>query len=75
MLLTVAFAAVSLPSRPVFADISFPARLGVEEKAPGDYAITFTLPTVAGRVLRAEPTLPATCSDLTKRWLTKSPQN
>jgi len=52
---------------PVTADVVFPARLDVVETNPGTYDITFTLPFVQGRVLRAEPSMPPTCRDATPR--------
>jgi hypothetical protein len=52
---------------PVTADVVFPARLDVVETAPGSYDVTFTLPFVEGRVLRAEPSMPPTCRDATPR--------
>jgi len=45
----------------------FPARLLLEETEPGIYRMTFTLPVVEGRRLRAEPVLPPICHDLTER--------
>jgi len=51
----------------VDADVAFPARLTLEETAPGTYEVIFTLPIVEGRKLRAEPLLPPTCRDLTER--------
>jgi hydrogenase/urease accessory protein HupE len=50
-----------------FADIAFPARLDVAEREPGIYEITFSLPIVEGRKLRAQPLMPPTCSDVTPR--------
>ncbi len=46
---------------------AFPARLLMEETEPGIYKMTFTLPVVEGRRLRAEPVLPPICRDLTER--------
>ena len=43
------------------ADIAFPARLDVTEGEPGVYEVSFTLPIVEGRKLRAEPRLPPSC--------------
>lgn len=50
---------------PTAADIVFPARLDVVETAPGRYDVTFDLPLVQGRLLRAEPSLPPSCRDVT----------
>jgi len=51
----------------VHADIAFPARLDVVETGTGVYEITFTLPIVEGRKLRAEPVMPPTCADISPR--------
>lgn len=56
-----------LAAAPVAADVVFPARLDVVETGPGRYSITFTLPMIEGRVLRAMPSMPPTCRDLTER--------
>ena len=37
------------------------------EIEPGRYAVSFTLPMVEGRVLRATPILPPTCRAVTDR--------
>jgi hypothetical protein len=60
-------AALWLAAAPVRADVVFPARFDMTETEPGRYDISFTLPVMEGRVLRAEPTLPPTCRDLTER--------
>jgi hydrogenase/urease accessory protein HupE len=49
------------------ADIAFPARLDVVERQSGVFEITFTLPVVEGRKLRAEPRMPPTCVEKTPR--------
>jgi len=49
------------------ADIAFPARLDVTEREPGVYDISFTLPIVEGRKLRAEPRMPPTCVESSPR--------
>jgi hypothetical protein len=49
------------------ADIAFPARLDVAEREPGIYDISFSLPIVEGRKLRAEPRMPPTCTEITPR--------
>ena len=49
------------------ADIAFPARLDVTEHEPGVYGISFTLPIIEGRKLRAEPRMPPTCAEITPR--------
>ena len=49
------------------ADVVFPARLDIAETEPGRYDVSFTLPMVEGRVLRATPVLPPTCRDVTER--------
>jgi hydrogenase/urease accessory protein HupE len=49
------------------ADIAFPARLDVVEREPGLYDISFTLPIVEGRKLRAEPRMPPTCVESSPR--------
>ena len=51
----------------VSADIAFPARLDVIEQDHGVFEITFTLPIIEGRKLRAEPRMPPTCVELTER--------
>jgi hypothetical protein len=59
--------AVWLAVAPAAADIAFPARLDVVEVDHGVYEITFTLPIVEGRKLRAEPLMPPTCVEITPR--------
>jgi len=49
------------------ADIAFPARLDVAESEPGLYDVSFTLPIVEGRKLRAEPLMPPTCTEVGER--------
>ena len=49
------------------ADVAFPARLDVIERDAGVFEITFTLPIVQGRKLRAEPRMPPTCVETTPR--------
>jgi len=49
------------------ADIAFPARLDVTEREPGVYDVSFTLPIVEGRKLRAEPRMPPTCVESSPR--------
>jgi hydrogenase/urease accessory protein HupE len=49
------------------ADVAFPARLDVVEQDEGVFEITFTLPIVEGRKLRAEPRMPPTCVESTPR--------
>ncbi len=60
------FALCSTPST-VFADVAFPARLDVAESEPGIYDVSFTLPIIEGRKLRAEPLLPPTCTEMEER--------
>jgi hydrogenase/urease accessory protein HupE len=60
-------AVASLAASAAGADVVFPARLGIAETAPGRYHVSFTLPMVEGRVLRASPVLPPSCRDLTER--------
>lgn len=55
------------PVAPAFADIAFPARLDVAEASPGRFQVSFTLPIVEGRKLRAVPVLPRACRDVTAR--------
>lgn len=64
--LAAAVAAVSSLAGAAFADVAFPARLEVTETAPGSYDITFTLPIVEGRKLRAEPSMPPICRDVSE---------
>jgi len=59
--------AVWLLSGAASADIAFPARLDVTEGEPGVYEISFTLPIVEGRKLRAEPRMPPTCVEISPR--------
>ena len=49
------------------SDVAFPARLDVVEQDEGAFEITFTLPIVEGRKLRAEPRMPPTCVESTPR--------
>ena len=49
------------------ADVAFPARLDVAETETGTYTVTFTLPIIEGRKLRAEPLMPPTCTEVGKR--------
>jgi len=49
------------------ADIAFPARLDVTEREPGVFDISFTLPIIEGRKLRAEPRMPPTCVESAPR--------
>jgi len=51
----------------VIADVAFPARLDVIERETGVFEITFTLPIIQGRKLRAEPRMPPTCIETTPR--------
>ncbi len=55
-----------------FGDVAFPARMVIEETAPGRYDVIFTLPIVEGRKLRAQPILPPICSDATDREISVS---
>jgi hypothetical protein len=50
-----------------YAHEAFPARLQIDETAPGVYDVAFTLPVIEGRKLRAEPRLPPTCQDISTR--------
>jgi len=65
--LAVTLAVATLVATTAGADVVFPARLAVAETEPGRYAITFTLPVMEGRVLRALPSMPPTCRDVTDR--------
>jgi hypothetical protein len=65
--LAVALAVAILVAATAAADVVFPARLAVAETEPGRYQVTFTLPIVEGRVLRAMPSMPPTCRDATDR--------
>jgi len=56
-----------LVAAPAAADLAYPARLDVAEREPGVYDISFTLPIVEGRKLRATPIMPPTCRDVTPR--------
>jgi len=64
---TALFGALWLVSGSASADIAFPARLDVSEREPGVYDISFTLPIIEGRKLRAEPRMPPTCVEITER--------
>ncbi len=55
------------------ADVAFPARLDVIERETGVFEITFTLPIIQGRKLRAEPRMPPTCIETTPRESGASP--
>jgi hydrogenase/urease accessory protein HupE len=61
------FCALVIATGAAFADIAFPARLDVIEKEAGVFEITFTLPIIEGRKLRAEPRMPPTCAEITPR--------
>ena len=61
------FGVLWLFSASALADIAFPARLDVTEREPGVYDISFTLPIVEGRKLRAEPRMPPTCVESSPR--------
>jgi len=63
----VIFCALLIATGAAFADIAFPARLDVIEKEAGVFEITFTLPIVEGRKLRAEPRMPPTCVESSLR--------
>jgi hypothetical protein len=56
----------SVPSS-VLADVAFPARLDVAESEAGVYDVSFTLPIIEGRKLRAEPLMPLTCTEVGER--------
>ena len=60
-------AIVLLAASSAVADIAFPARLDVAESEKGVYTITFTLPIIEGRKLRAEPLMPPTCVETSSR--------
>lgn len=60
-------AAVWLSGGTAVADVAFPARIDITEAEPGVYEVSFTLPILEGRKLRAEPLLPPTCRDVTPR--------
>ncbi len=60
-------AALWMISGTAAADIAFPARLDVAESEPGVYDISFTLPIIEGRKLRAEPLMPPTCVEVAPR--------
>jgi len=64
---TALFGVLWLISGSASADIAFPARLDVSEREPGVYDISFTLPIIEGRKLRAEPRMPPTCVEITER--------
>ena len=55
------------------ADIVFPARLELSEVTRGNYQVTFTLPVLEGRKLRAQPLLPPICRDVTDREVDAMP--
>jgi len=63
----VLLAALSIATGSAWADIAFPARLDVIEQEPGVFEISFTLPIVEGRKLRAEPRMPPICVDVSPR--------
>lgn len=60
-------ALAGLAALPALADITYPARLELTEVSTGTYDISFNLPLVQGRILRAEPTLPEICRDQGER--------
>ncbi|KPK57391.1 MAG: hypothetical protein AMS21_11510, partial [Gemmatimonas sp. SG8_38_2] len=66
-LTAVLFGMVWLLAPSASADIAFPARLDVVEREAGVFEITFTLPIVEGRKLRAEPRMPPTCVESSPR--------
>ena len=55
-----------LSSAPIKADVVFPARLEIKEIQPGIFEVVFVLPVIQGKVLKAQPILPAEC-----QWLTE----
>jgi hydrogenase/urease accessory protein HupE len=61
------FCALVIATGVAFADIAFPARLDMIEKEAGVFELTFTLPIIEGRKLRAEPRMPPTCAEITPR--------
>ena len=61
------FVVLSISIGTASADVAFPARLDVVEQDEGVFEITFTLPIVEGRKLRAEPRMPPTCSEISGR--------
>jgi len=48
-------------SVPAKADVIYPARLQMTETEPGIFEVTFVLPVVNGKVLKARPLLPEAC--------------
>ncbi len=48
-------------SVPAKGDIIYPARLQMTETEPGIFEVTFVLPVVNGKVLKARPLLPEAC--------------
>lgn len=61
VLTPILFSLFMLLSMPAKADISFPARLEIVEISPGVFQVTFILPVVNGKVLKASPVLPKVC--------------
>ena len=51
---------------PARADIVYPARLQLTEKAPGVFEVVFTLPVINGRILRAQPVFPDFCNPVSE---------
>jgi len=72
LLLLLALAAWLSPTTPSDADVVFPARLLVAEIERGAYEVTFTLPLIEGRFLRAQVMLPPSCREVTDRKVEQS---
>jgi hypothetical protein len=47
----------------VSADIVYPARLEMKEHEPGRFEVTFNLPIISGKRLKARPEFPPVCED------------
>lgn len=54
-------------------DIVYPARLDILEIEPGLFRISFTLPILEGRKLKARPVLPELCEDIAEHQIEGSP--
>ena len=52
------------------ADIVYPSKLSVVEINPGIFEITFILPIINGKVLKAQPQLPNSCSPTSEPIIT-----
>ncbi|KPK28942.1 MAG: hypothetical protein AMJ61_00080 [Desulfobacterales bacterium SG8_35_2] len=63
------FLAILAVNSYLVADIVFPAKLELKEVEPDIFQVTFTLPFINNKKLKALPVLPETCQDLTEHQI------